>query len=145
MTYRDLRDDERKLIERIISYQPLRHPPEVSLHFGNSVREIFPDGTLEFAAKETSSSRGHIYYPVEAQFIDDDGAAVQALVFYNSQSQVTMLEILKGVGSDIIRKPPPEEWEIMDLSSRQDRPGPSDQPAADPITRASLKGTDTIA
>ena len=88
---------------------------DVALRLGDCVKEIFSDGMIEFASDQEGSSNKQNYYPVEAQFFDNDGVPVNALVFFIN-NEVSMLEIVKADGSEISRKPPPEEWEIIDLS-----------------------------
>jgi hypothetical protein len=112
--YRNLTKDERELISRIISYHPLRRPVDITLKMGAQVKEIFPDGTLEFALAQNKSAYKQCYYPVEAQFMDN-GIPVNALVFYIG-NEVSMLEIVKADGSEISWKPSPKEWVILDLS-----------------------------
>ena len=115
MNYRNLTREERELISRIMSYQPLAKPIGITLTVGDRARVLFPDGTLEFARDQKGLPGKQNYYPVEAQFLDTDGVPVNALIFF-IDNEVSMLEILKADGSEISRKPGPEEWEIIDLS-----------------------------
>lgn len=115
MNYRNLAIDERELINRIIKYKPLRRPVDINLKIGDRVKEILPDGTIEFMRDQEGLRVKQIYYPVEAQFLDDDGVPINALIFF-IDNEVSMLEIVKADGSAPSRKPLPEEWEIIDLS-----------------------------
>jgi hypothetical protein len=115
MNYRNLTKEERELINRIISYQPLAKPIGLTLAYADRARVLFPDGTLEFEGNRMELHDQERYYPVEAQFFDIDGVPVNALVFYIG-NKLSLLEIVKADGSEISRHPRPEEWEIIDLS-----------------------------
>lgn len=115
MSYRTLKADEKGLLERILSYQSKGEAPVVRLPADDRVEELIPDGILKF---RTTKSLKQWYYPVEAMFVDDDGISVSAVVFA-IEEEVSMLEILKADGSIPFRKPSPDEWEIIDLSTNR--------------------------
>lgn len=116
MSYRNLTPDEKGLLERILGYQPKGVAPLVRLRGDERVEEIIPDGTLKFQTKESSKQW---YYPIEATFVDSDGISVNAVVFAIGD-ELSMLEILKADGTVPIRKPAPDEWEIVDLSTSRE-------------------------
>ncbi len=110
MKTRCITTDEKELIEMILKNL---EGSNISLPQSEKVEELDQEGSLRFS---NTIITPHKYVPVEAEFIDDDGISVHALIFVKA-NVVDELEIYKDDGSPIVRRPKPRDWKIINLES----------------------------
>lgn len=112
MKYRKITNDERELINRILSSWLNQINENISV--GEYVKEIDKEGSIKFVHSSEPVSILQKKIPVEAQVQDVDGVWVYALLFVVDNNKVDELEIYKDDSSPIMKIPKHQEWEIID-------------------------------
>jgi hypothetical protein len=109
---RTITADERALVEKLLSLWSFEG--KVQPRFSGTVEEIDEQGSLKFVHTNDVKARQK-KWPVEGQYRDDDGVWIHVLLFLVGD-EVDELEFFKDDSSIIVRKPLPQEWEMIDLS-----------------------------
>ena len=76
------------------------------------VQEIDPDGSLRFVVPSLTRAPVKVRIPVEGQFVDTDGIHGH-LLLHVVNGRVAELEVYKDDSSRVIRKPRPEDIEVI--------------------------------
>lgn len=99
-TFRELTTQERELLYRLLE-EPFPGQAEIKLQLTHAqVRQIDPDGSLEFRVSSGPNATVTDRVPVVAEYDDDDGVPVQILL-HVVDGKISELDIWKGDGSPI--------------------------------------------
>lgn len=111
MISRRLSVDEKGLLQRLLAMRSEEYQELEDLHLDQSlVTEIDSYGSLKFIGREQGGIQ--VKLPVEAQFQDQDGMWVHAILFKKGTA-IDELEIYKDDGSPMQRRPSQGEWDIL--------------------------------
>lgn len=110
---RPISDDERGLLRVLIGTEDFGGRSEIAEQLSNAqVEEIDPDGSLRFVVLSQRRAPIKCRIPVEAQFLDTDGIQGH-LLLHVVNGQVAELEVYKDDSSRVIKRPRPEDLEVI--------------------------------
>jgi len=115
--FRPLREDERRLLERLLDDHPFEGRDQLREQLEwTTARPIaeYRDnyGSIELHVSDGPPSSGRRRVPVEGEYRDDDGIPVWLLLHVSREGFLRELEIVRADGKPLISPPAPERLEV---------------------------------
>ena len=114
--FRPLRDDERRLLERLLSHR-FDGQDQLRGQLESTTARLIVEykdnyGSIELHVSNGPPSSGRYRVPVEGQYLDDDGIPVWLMLHIDHEVFMCELEIVRADGKPLISTPRPERLEV---------------------------------
>ena len=111
---RELRDDERAIIEKLVKNTP--HERKVLEDLARLSVQDMPDGGMGSVKFRTKRSKKAVYGEqiAEGSFQDADGMPVSVTLALDDTGELFELDVFKADGSPLIRYPAPDDFKIIE-------------------------------